>query len=61
MRDLPSIPQYGLMSMPVMQVGVVRMGMAHPLMPMPMGMRFRRWPIVMVRVMFVVDVAVLVL
>ena len=47
--------------MPMMHVGVMGVGVARPLMAMPVGMRFRHQPVVTMRMMLIVDVAVLVL
>jgi uncharacterized membrane protein YdbT with pleckstrin-like domain len=47
--------------MPMMQVRVVNMSVAHSLMPMPMRMRFRHWTIVLMLMVLVVNVTVLML
>ena len=49
------------MTVPVMQVGIMRMAMPQRLMPMPVRMRLRHQTVVTVLMMQVMDVAVLVL
>jgi hypothetical protein len=49
------------MRVPVVQVGIVDMPMAHRSMPVPMRMRFGHRSFMLVLVMFVVDMAVLML
>ena len=49
------------MTMPVMQIRVVRVGVYHALMSMRMRMRLCHRPIMRMLVVFVVDVAVLML
>ena len=48
------------MAMAVMQVGVMRMGVAQLRVTVPMRMRFADWPVMRVPVMPVVPMAVLV-
>jgi hypothetical protein len=48
-------------SMPMMQIRIMRVLVANGLVPMPVGMWLRYWDIMMVLMMFVVNVAVLML
>ena len=51
----------GLMGVPVVQIGVVDMRVPHRLVAMPMGMRLRHRPGMLVLVMRLMHMAVLVL